>query len=74
MAGLVARPLEAVHQLFEQSGGNESGDWGVRATFESALADPTVLAQVIMFAFDHAFDAEDRAAYPGSWCVIVLGT
>lgn len=48
MASLVARPLEAVHRLFQQSYGSAPGDWGVRAAFEAALADPAVLAQVII--------------------------
>ena len=46
MADLVTRPLDAVRQLFQQTGGSQDGDWGVRAAFEAALADPAVLAQV----------------------------
>lgn len=46
MAELVTRPLDAVRQLFQQTGGSQAGDWGVRAAFEVALADPAVLAQV----------------------------
>ncbi len=48
MASLIARPLDAVRQLFEQNGGNQPGDWGVRAAFQVAIADPAVLAQVIV--------------------------
>ena len=50
MADLVTRPLDAVRQLFQQTGGSQAGDWGVRAAFEAALADPAVLAKV-WFAF-----------------------
>jgi hypothetical protein len=46
MAELVTRPLDAVRRMFQQTGGSQAGDWGVRAAFEAALADPAVLAQV----------------------------
>lgn len=47
MAELVTRPLDAVRQLFQQTGGSQAGDWGVRAAFEAALAEPAALAQVL---------------------------
>jgi hypothetical protein len=46
MAELVTRPLDAVRRMFQQCGDSQAGDWGVRAAFEAALADPAVLAQV----------------------------
>ncbi len=43
---LVTRPLDAVRQLFEQTGGNAAGDWGVSDAFRAALADSAALAEV----------------------------
>jgi hypothetical protein len=58
MDDLIKRPLEAVRQLFQQAGGNNAGDWGVRAAFEAALLEPAVLAQVPLVSCS--------VAYPGS--------
>lgn len=45
-ATCITHPLEAVAALYAASGSQKAGDWGVRAAFEAALADPAKLAEV----------------------------
>lgn len=45
-ATCITQPLEAVAALYAASGSQKAGDWGVRAAFEAALADPAKLAEV----------------------------